>query len=121
MTGSDAVSIATGSPRSWKSSSCRRMIEVSTPRRRWVAATLTIVTPAVGTRAPPGTVSRKLNAPAVPTSVSPSQAARERSNSVVARSASRSSPEAGPAPKARYRASHHPSHSSSRSGLNSVP
>ena len=42
-------------------------MDVSTPRRRCVAATDTMVTPAAGTAAPPGTVSRKENAPAVPT------------------------------------------------------
>lgn len=58
---------------------------VSSPRRRWVAATLTIVTPAVGTDAPPGTVSRKEKAPPEATHRSPSQAARKRPNSVMER------------------------------------
>lgn len=79
-----------------------------------------MVTPAAGTAAPPGTVIRKLNAPAVPTISSPSQAARERSNSVSDLSSSRSSAGGGGAPKARYSTAYHRSQSDSRSTLNSV-
>jgi hypothetical protein len=60
MEDSDAHSAATGS-RPWSriSVSWRRMIDVSTPRRRWVGATVTQVIPAHGTTAP-GTVSVRL-------------------------------------------------------------
>jgi hypothetical protein len=53
-------SAATGSRCSSCSSvSWRRMIAVSTPRRRWVGATVTQVIPAHGTMAP-GTVSTRV-------------------------------------------------------------
>ena len=45
---------------------------------------LTMVTPAAGTSAPPGTDIRNVNAPALPTISSPSQAAMDRSVSVTA-------------------------------------
>jgi hypothetical protein len=80
-----------------------------------VAATLTIVTPAAGTEAPPGTVSRKRNAPAVPTQSSPSQTPSERSNSVSEFHNSRSSADSGTPPKPRMRVSYHWSQSSCRS------
>ncbi|OKJ23744.1 hypothetical protein AMK21_01895 [Streptomyces sp. CB00316] len=60
MAGSEAVSTASGSPQERTSSSWRRIIVRSSPRRRCVPATLTAVTPAAFTAAPPGTVSRKL-------------------------------------------------------------
>ncbi len=79
-----------------------------------MAATLTIVTPAAGTDAPPGTVSRKLNAPAVPTHASPSQAPMERSTSVSDFHNSRSSDASGTPPKARISVSYQVFHSSCR-------
>ena len=48
-------------------------MDVSRPCLRCVAATLTIVTPAAGTAAPPGTVTWNAYAPAVPTHSAPSQ------------------------------------------------
>src|SRR5690606_26847838 len=103
--------------------SCRRITDVSSPRRRCVAATLTIVTPAAGTDAPPGTVSRNENAPAVPTHVSPSHTPTERPNSVSERHSSRSSSASGTPLKARTRVPYHRSHSSCRStrGALTVP
>ncbi len=56
-----------------------------------MAATLTMVTAATGNDAPPGTVMRKLKAPAVPTQSAPSQTPIVRSNSVSSRKSSRSS------------------------------
>src|SRR5918998_2141002 len=85
---SEAHSAATGSrPCSWSSVSWRRMTAVSTPRRRWLGATLTQVTPAQGTT-PPGTVSSRLWTPAVATSRSPSHSPSERSSSACAGTAS---------------------------------
>lgn len=57
--------------------SIRRM-----PCRRWVAMTPTMVTAAIGMH-PPGMVSSRENAPAVPTMAAPSIAARLRSGSVT--------------------------------------
>src|SRR4029450_1373607 len=74
---SDAQSPASGSPRSRTSSSCRRIIAVRMPRRRCVAATPTVVTPAIGS-SPPGMDTGIVNAPAVPTMSAPSNAARGR-------------------------------------------
>ena len=102
------------------SSSCRRIIDLSRPRRRWVAATVTIVMPAAGTEVPPGTVTRKENAPEVPTHWSPSQIPRERSYSVSAFIISRSSDDSGTPPNARSRLSYHVSHSGCRSTRKSV-
>jgi hypothetical protein len=48
--------MATGSPLARTSSSWRRIISVSRPRRRWVGTTPTAVTAAHGTTLP-GTVS----------------------------------------------------------------
>src|SRR5204863_370956 len=78
---SDAVSAASGSPRSirsssWRASSWRRM-----PRRRCVGITPTQVTPAVGTNAPPGTVRCMVMALVVPTTWAPSTATVVRSSS----------------------------------------
>ncbi|GGW28490.1 hypothetical protein GCM10010381_11200 [Streptomyces xantholiticus] len=55
-----------------------------------MAATLTMVTPAAGTNVPPGADTEKVNAPAVPTQLSPSQTPIERSVSVSAAHSSRS-------------------------------
>jgi hypothetical protein len=57
------------------------IIERRIPRRRCVGRTPTIVTPAVGKTASPGTVIRRLNAPAPPTIEPPSSAANVRSSS----------------------------------------
>src|SRR5919107_3215524 len=85
---SEAHSAATGSrPCSWSSVSWRRMTAVSTPRRRWLGATLTQVTPAQGTT-PPGTVSSRLWTPDVATTRSPSHSPSERSSSACAGTAS---------------------------------
>ncbi len=92
----------------------------SSPRRRWVAATLTIVMPAAGTEVPPGTVTRNENAPAVPTHWSPSQIPRKRSYSVSAFITSRSSDDSGTPPNARTRLSYHVSHSGCRNTRKSV-
>ena len=96
-------------------------MDVSTPRRRCVAATPTMVTPAAGTAAPPGTVSRNRNALAVPTHTSPSQAPIERSTSVSSRHSVRSSADSGTPPKARSRLSYHSSQRSGTSTRKSVP
>ncbi|ESQ03116.1 hypothetical protein B590_21537 [Streptomyces sp. PVA_94-07] len=70
------------------------------PRRRCVGATPTIVTPAAATGRPPGTVTRKVNAPEVPTTSDPSHTASERSGSVSRLYNSRSSGASGTPPKA---------------------
>lgn len=78
-------------------------------------ATLTIVTPAAGTRAPPGTASRKLKAPAVPTTSGPSQMPIDRSCSVSASQSSRSSGESATTPpNASSRLPNHSFHSDGR-------
>ncbi len=56
------------------------MIWVRMPCRRYVGSTPTQLTPATGAVAP-GRRMRKPNAPAIPTGVLPSNAARLRSNS----------------------------------------
>src|SRR5918998_1383375 len=77
MEDSEAHSAATGSrPCSCSSVSWRRIRAVSTPRRRWLGATLTQVTPAQGTT------------PAGATSRSPSHSPSERSSSAWAGTAS---------------------------------
>src|SRR3712207_3274065 len=63
------------------------MTAVSTPRRRWLGATLTQVAPAQGTT-PPGTVSSRLWTPDVATTRSPSHSPSERSSSACAGTAS---------------------------------
>jgi uncharacterized lipoprotein YajG len=90
------------------------------PRRRWVAATLTMVTPAAGTNVPPGADTEKVNAPAVPTHSSPSQTPIERSVSVSDSHSSRSCRASATPPKARSRLAYHRSHSDCRSTLRSV-
>src|SRR6478735_7221274 len=100
MPGSEAVSTASGSPHERTSSSWRRIIDVSSPCLRCVEATLTIVIPAAGTAAPPGTVSRKPYAPAVPTHSAPSQCPSARSGSASAAYSSRDSGERGTPPNA---------------------
>src|SRR5438034_1109473 len=62
MTASEAKSAATASPRSCRSSSCRRMSEDRMPRCRCVGSTPTRVTPATAASAP-GTRIRKLYEP----------------------------------------------------------
>jgi hypothetical protein len=101
MAGSEAVRTATGSPRSRTSSNCRRIMAVSTPRRRCVGWTETIVTPATPSWEPPGTVIRKLKAPAVETRSPSSQPAMVRSSSATLRHWARSSPDSGGLLKAR--------------------
>ncbi len=80
MLASEAKSAATASPRPRTSASRRRIRLDKIPRRRYEGSTLTAVTPAI-VAAPPGTVMRKVTAPAVPTMSEPSNAARLRSNS----------------------------------------
>ncbi|OLE26855.1 MAG: hypothetical protein AUG49_06995 [Catenulispora sp. 13_1_20CM_3_70_7] len=85
MAGSDANSIPTGSPpRSCQPCTWCRIIDVSTPRRRCVAFTVIIVTPAAGTVVPPGTVSSNGRSPPVLISSSPSNAATVRSRGSTA-------------------------------------
>src|SRR5919106_5304117 len=90
MSDSDAYRIASGSPRSRTSSSCRSMSSRRIPRRRWLGRTPTQVTPAAFA-APPGVVSSNGNDAATPTGRSPSQAARTRSSGITLRCRSRSS------------------------------
>jgi len=59
---------ASSTPRAAKSASCAVISARSTPRRVRSARTPTEVTPAIGRRAPPGTVSSASNDRAVPTS-----------------------------------------------------
>ena len=73
---SDAHSAEIASPRSRASASRRRMMAVSTPRRRWVGRVAMAVTPPKGRTVPPGTVMPKVRAPPVPTISSPSKAPR---------------------------------------------
>lgn len=61
------------------------MRAVRIPCRRWVGMTPTMVTPAVGTGAGPGTVSSMLMAPPAATTRSPSAATKVRSTSRNAR------------------------------------
>src|SRR4051794_25317950 len=61
------------------SSSCRRIIAVRIPRRRWVGRTPTQVTPSIGVVRPPGRVRSNGNAPADATMRPPSNTARLRS------------------------------------------
>ena len=61
------------------------------PLRRWVGWTPTIVTPAVGILAPPGTIIRNVTAADVPTFLPPSIAAKDRSGSMTGSDASTSS------------------------------
>lgn len=82
--------------------------------RRWVAATVTRETPAITASPPPGTATPKRNEPAVPTHRSPSQAASERSATVMSRISSRLSGDWGTPPKARFSPSYQPSHSDAR-------
>src|SRR5204863_293408 len=63
MVSSDAHSAASGSPRSWMSSICLRIIERRIPRRRCVGRTPTTVTPAVPSCAPPDIASGPVVAP----------------------------------------------------------
>jgi len=88
---SDAYSPAMGSPRSRTSSSWARIIEVSTPLRRWVERTPTAVTPAMGMVRSPGRLSSSEKAPALPMMRSPSKAASVRSISATARQLATSS------------------------------
>src|SRR5690606_13889620 len=113
----------TGPARDRPSPPRRRTIALGSPRRGGVPATLTSVTPAAGTDAPPGTVSRNENAPAVPTHVSTSHTPTDRPNSVSERHSSRSSSASGTPLKARTRVPYHRSHSSRRStrGALTVP
>ncbi|GFE16941.1 hypothetical protein Sgleb_49880 [Streptomyces glebosus] len=92
----------------------------SSPRRRCVGRTLTIVTPAAGTSARPGTVSPKENAPAVATQSGPSQTPNERPVSVSSRRRARCSGLGGGSPNARFSVSDQASHSTSRNIRNSV-
>jgi hypothetical protein len=65
--------MASGSaPWSWTACSWWVMSARSTPRRRCVGSTPTQLTPAAGTAAPPGTVSWKEYAVAIPASTPPS-------------------------------------------------
>lgn len=61
------------------------MIPVRAPRRRCVGITVTFVTAAAGTVVQPGSVSGVANAFAVPTIVSPSNAACVRAGSISLR------------------------------------
>src|SRR4051812_7789059 len=71
------------SPRSAAWSSIIPISSRRIPRRRCVGSTPTIVTPAVGTRAPPGTTICWLYTPAQPTIWSSSNAANVRSTSTT--------------------------------------
>ena len=88
MLPSDAVSTASGSPRSARSSNWRTMSRRMMPWRRWVGMTPTHVTPAVGTAAPPGTVMANEKALVDPTTSAPSTATRVRSSSRMPRTKS---------------------------------
>src|SRR4051812_46614365 len=67
------------------------MTAVSSPRRRWVGATVTQVMPAVGTT-PPGTDSSRLKMPAVTANRVPSRNPSDRSSSAVGGGVSRNGP-----------------------------
>lgn len=101
-----AASADSGSAYRW----CR-IVAVIGPRLRCVAAMLAIVTPAVSTRAAPGTDRRSEEAPAVPAHGAPPRALTNRSCSVrPSRSARGSGGVGGPA-KARSGVLHQASHS----------
>ena len=70
--------------RPWRDGA-RRTSRVRTPRRRCVGATHTHDTPAIGSTAPPGTVSRRSRWYAMPTRSSPSQATTAPSSGIRVR------------------------------------
>ena len=97
------------------SSSCRRIMDVSIPRRRCVAATLTIVTPAAGTDAPPGHGQPEAERPRRPHAL---VTVPDAEGTVVLGEPSHSARSSGAPPPRRRRApafSYHLSHSSCRS------
>src|SRR5918992_3862498 len=90
MSDSDAYRIASGSPRSWTSSSCRSMSSRRIPRRRWLGSTPTQLTPAALPQ-PPGVVSSNGYDAVTPTGRPSSQAASSRSSCIILRWRSNSS------------------------------
>ena len=80
----------TASPRSAAARSPSAISPVSRPRRRWVGATVTAVTPSAGTVRPPGTVSSKGTVRNEPTHVPPSKAPQARLRSGRIRSSQKS-------------------------------
>src|SRR4051794_8132784 len=89
MGNSAAISMPTGSPRSLAAARSGSSIRRSSPWRRWVGATVTLVSAALGMTAPPGSVRVEANDRSVPTTRSRSKAAvvRLRSKSGRAKSA----------------------------------
>ena len=106
--------MATGSGPAAMSSSWRPMSSVSTPRRRWVGATPTMVTPAAGTSAPPGRVRSMVKVPVPPTHSSPSSAPMLRSGSQSEASSSTTWADGSGSPKPRQTGSMNASSSSGR-------
>src|SRR5450759_4934551 len=84
MAASEAIRIATGSPRSPAAARSRRIIAVNRPRRRWLLATPTSVI-ASAAISPPGTVSRVGNDRNVATTRSPSNPPSVRARSTAGR------------------------------------
>lgn len=74
MPASLAVSSETASSSAIIRRCCSRISDRRIPRRRWVAATDTQVTPFAGTAAPPGIRTAKSYPPVAPTSSVPSWA-----------------------------------------------
>lgn len=84
--------MATTSPRSLAAARSVAIIRLSSPRRRWVGATVTALTASAGTVAPPTTVSCWVNERNVATHRPPSNTPRTRERSVpTSRSAASSS------------------------------